>query len=201
MVVSKSRLAANIKYQKDTYESICVRSRKENRLSDLLELASNKMEISKAQYVLNAIYSQLDRDGITISMLPKLKSIPQKEARQPKQYMVYMLTNEYVSPDDISVDEDGNESYWRQEEFASVFSTLEAAKKYAISKLSKKPYRENWHYTIFGKYYKAMNKTEAVKMFREQIKRDFDSTFFEDAMAIIKPDYEEIVRYQEDVVD
>ena len=201
MARSEAQKRADMKYHKNRYDTITFISKREDRLSELLQYASHQNNTSKTQYILQSIYSQLARDGITIGMLPESTDVPQKATKQPKQYMVYMLTNEYVFPEDIEIDEDGNTSYWRQEEYVAVFGTLESARKYALNQLARKPKPENWHYTIFGKYYSAMTKAEAVKMYRDQIKEDFDSIFFEDAMAIIKPDYEEIVEYKGDDLD
>lgn len=201
MARSEAQKRADMKSRRKIYKQITLVDRKENRLMELVDMASVKTSKSKNLYMVDAIYSQLARDGITIDMLPKSTDVPQKVTKQPKQYMVYMLTNEYVFPEDIEIDEDGNTSYWRQEEYVAVFGTLESARKYALNQLARKPKPENWHYTIFGKYYSAMTKAEAVKMYRDQIKEDFDSVFFEDAMAIIKPDYEEIVEYKGDDSD
>lgn len=70
MGTSESRLKANKKYMNKAYSEIKFRARRETRLNDLIELAAQQTKKSKAQYMLDAIQSQLANDGITIDMLP-----------------------------------------------------------------------------------------------------------------------------------
>ena len=59
-------------YNAKAYEQIKINSRKENRIGDLLDIACSKTGLSKAQYILNAIKTQLEKDGINADMLPQL---------------------------------------------------------------------------------------------------------------------------------
>lgn len=69
MAVSKAQSRASRKYNDKTYEIITCRSRKTDKLNDLLDIASEKAGISKASYIIDAIRAQLEKDGISINML------------------------------------------------------------------------------------------------------------------------------------
>lgn len=70
MGASESRLKANKKYMNKAYIEIKFRARRETRLNDLIEFAAQQTNKSKAQYMLDAIQAQLNKDGIIIDMLP-----------------------------------------------------------------------------------------------------------------------------------
>ena len=153
---SEAKLRANAKYNKKIYESIGVRSRKENRIGDLLDLASKKTNKTKSVYVIDAIQSQLARDGITIDMLPDASQpvTPVVEVKQPKQYLVYMITSWMVNEEDF-------------QEYVSTFGTLGSAKTYIKNKYSKKPYPNEWFFTIYGRMIEADTKLEATNKYRQ----------------------------------
>lgn len=70
MTASKARIEANARYNAKTYEQIKIQIRKELRMQELLEIACTQTGKSKAQYITEAIQTQLDRDGITPDVLP-----------------------------------------------------------------------------------------------------------------------------------
>lgn len=67
---SRAKLDANNRYVNKTYEIITARSRKSDRLNDLIDIAANNANTSKAAYILDSIRDHLNRDGITPDMLP-----------------------------------------------------------------------------------------------------------------------------------
>ena len=71
MQSNNARIRANAKYNAKAYEDIKIRERKEKRLQALLDIACAKTGKSKNQYLLDAVYAQLDHDGITPDMLPE----------------------------------------------------------------------------------------------------------------------------------
>lgn len=77
-MASKARIEANQRYAKKAYEQIKFSSRKENRLSELIEYAASAKHMSKAQYIAEAIAEALKRDGIGIDALPGIAEEPQK---------------------------------------------------------------------------------------------------------------------------
>ena len=66
MPLSKAKLAANNKYLAKTYESIAVRSPKDQRLGDRLRIAATRNGINKREYILNALKDRLEADGVTV---------------------------------------------------------------------------------------------------------------------------------------
>lgn len=164
MGMTEARRKANDKYNQKAYESICFRSRKENRLGELLDLAVEKTGSSKAIYIESAIQSQLARDGITIDMLPADAKYtpPEPEPKQPKRYMIYMITERYIN--DRMTDN----------KYIACFPTLKAAEKYARNKLDKKIYPADWTYTIWGRYIEADKQVDAWNTLKDLIKKEVD---------------------------
>lgn len=68
--VSDARMRANARYNLKAYEQIAVRSRRADRLNDLIDLAADRRGISKASYIIGAIRTQLEADAVTLSDLP-----------------------------------------------------------------------------------------------------------------------------------
>ena len=156
MGVTEARKRANAKYQKKAYDTISFISRRENKLRELLDIASKKVGASKTQYIIDAIQSQLARDGITIDMLPDASQpvTPVVEVKQPKQYLVYMITSWMVNEEDF-------------QEYVSTFGTIGSAKTYIKNKYSKKPYPNEWFFTIYGRMIEADTKLEATNKYRQ----------------------------------
>ena len=72
MAISEAKKRADAKWAKKTYDQIKFNSRKEKRLSELIDLASTQVGKSRAQYIEAAIYKQLSADHISINDLPPL---------------------------------------------------------------------------------------------------------------------------------
>ena len=64
-----ARIKANNRYNAKTYDQLRCNYRKEERLNELVELAAEKHNISKAEYMLTAIRFKLESDGVTIDQL------------------------------------------------------------------------------------------------------------------------------------
>jgi len=222
---SKAKLRANAKYNAKTYEKVSFDSRKEYRLTELVNYAAALKKISKAQYIESAIQSQLAHDGITIDMLPvDSKYIPPAETKQAKQYMIYLVTEwmeddsewfelDVDDSDDIAV-EDFDFDY-RHEDYVSIFQTLKAAKDYIRNKFKRKAHPEKWGYTIYGRVFEANTKRDAYDMYREmaqealeKVEKSLIDAEADDGGAILdfvrllkdeqEPDYVEDVKYEED---
>ena len=61
------------RYHKKAYNQLALRYRKEDPVLDMLDVASEKLEVTKAQYVKNSLMAQFERDGITEEMIPEEK--------------------------------------------------------------------------------------------------------------------------------
>lgn len=205
--ITKRQYETNKKYNDKTYEQLGFRSRKAERLDELIALGAEKTGQTKSMYMKSAIQSQLTRDGITIDMLPvNSKYIPPApEPKQPKRYMIYMVTTWDATPEEYEEVLAGNGFVF--EEYVSVFQTLAMAKKYIANKYAKKPYPEQWYFTIYGREIEAENKLEAANKYRQMTKdaiaeenRGLDSEEGTEEFTVLlnkyrKPDYVEIVKY------
>ena len=69
---SKAKLDANNRYVLKTYETVSTRAKRTDRVNDLVEIAAGRAGQSKAAYILDAIRTRLDADGITPDMLPPM---------------------------------------------------------------------------------------------------------------------------------
>lgn len=65
---------ATAKYQREKMESISIRVRKAERLYDRIKQGAVKRGIPTAQYIKQAITSNLDADGITLDSLPPIQA-------------------------------------------------------------------------------------------------------------------------------
>lgn len=65
MPLSKAKLEANNRYLAKNYESIAIRSPKDQRLGERLRIAANRKGINKREYILNALTDRLEADGVT----------------------------------------------------------------------------------------------------------------------------------------
>jgi len=70
VATTEAQARANAKYRAKTFEYIQVRSRKTERMGELLTLAAAVSGKSKAQYILDAIKTQLAADKISVDDLP-----------------------------------------------------------------------------------------------------------------------------------
>ena len=153
---TEAQKRADTKSRKKIYDQITMVDRKEKNLKELLEVASKKTGFSKNEYMVKAVYAQLARDGITIDMLPDDSQpvTPVVEVKQPKQYLVYMITSWMVDEEDF-------------QEYVSTFGTIGSAKTYIKNKYSKKPYPNEWFFTIYGRMIEADTKLEATNKYRQ----------------------------------
>ena len=164
---SEAQKRADLKSRKKIYDQITMVDRKENRLKELLEVASTKTGLSKNEYMVKSVYTQLTNDGITIDMLPSDGKYvaPQPEPKEPKRYMIYMITECYAIFDEMDLS---------GEKYIATFPTLNAAEKYARNKFDKKAYPIDWRYTIWGRYIEGNNKLEACNTLKAIIRKELE---------------------------
>ena len=58
------------RYVKKAYDRILIKVRKEKQYPIILDIAATKHGISRTQYIITAIDTQLQKDGITAESLP-----------------------------------------------------------------------------------------------------------------------------------
>lgn len=161
---SEAKKRADEKYRKQYLDYITIRTRKDDRTRELINMASEKLGVSSNVYIIDAINHRLSSDGITIDMLPPTeKFVPKLEPKQPRQYIIYMITEQYNHIDD-------------EETYIATFPTLNMAEKYAKNKFEKKAHPNDWLYNIYGRSVKGDNKLDACNklkaMIREELKYD-----------------------------
>ena len=66
MPLSEAQLRANSKHLSEHYESIAVRSRKDDRIGERLEIAARRRNTTKRDYILTVLREALERDGVTV---------------------------------------------------------------------------------------------------------------------------------------
>ena len=192
---TEAQKRAQKKWRSKVYNTICLIIKKETRLKELLVLAAAKSNKTNNQYVIDALYAQLARDGITLDMLNDYNP-PAPEPKQPKRNLCYLILSQYYDPDD-------GPEYNPWYEYVTVTGTLEAARKYIHTTLHKKAYPDRWKYTIQGRYIEAFTKLDAVNKYKEMTKEaakgeveDFDFDFIplddEDEIIIDGPILDEI---------
>lgn len=164
--ITKRQYETNKKYNDKTYEQLGFRSRKAERLDELITLGAEKTGQTKSMYMKSAIQSQLTRDGITIDMLPVNSKYvpPTPEPKQPKRYMIYMITERFFLDDPDF-----------PEKYIAIFPTLKAAEKYARNKLERKPYPADWTYTISGRYIEGENQRNAWDKLKVIVKNELET--------------------------
>ena len=164
--ITKKQYETNKKYNDKTYEQLGFRSRKDERLDELITLGAEKTGQTKSMYMKGAIQSQLTRDGITIDMLPAdSKYTPlAPEPKQPRRYMIYIITERWTIDDEDAPDK-----------YIAIFPTLKAAEKYARNKLERKPYPADWTYTIYGRYMEGENQRDAWDKLKVMVKNELET--------------------------
>lgn len=167
VALTKKQYESNKRFNDKTYEQLGFRSRRDERLDELIALGAEKTQQTKSMYMKNAIQAQLARDGISIDMLPvdAKYTPPEPESQQPKRYMVYMITEQYEYNNDPAL----------QNKYIACFPTLKAAEKYAKGKLDKKAYPADWVYTIYGRNVEGNNKTEAWNTLKALIWKEVEN--------------------------
>ena len=207
--MGRNKSSTVVKYQKEHYNTLSLRFKKEDDVLLLLDYASKTLGITKGDYVRDALMTQFRHDGITIDMLPADSKYtpPVPESKQPKRYMIYMVTTWDATPEEYEEVLAGNGFVF--EEYVSVFQTLAMAKKYIANKYTKKPYPEQWYFTIYGREIEAENKLEAANKYRQMTKdaiaeeneglysEEGTEDFTELLNKYRKPDYMEIVKYDD----
>ena len=68
--VAKSK--ADARFDTKTYEQIAIKSRREDRLRDLIAVAASRYGVSSGEYIRSAIWARLQADGIERSTLDDL---------------------------------------------------------------------------------------------------------------------------------
>ena len=164
--VGRNKSSTVVKYQKEHYNTLSLRFKKEDEVLRLLDYASKTLGITKGDYVRDALIEQFKRDRITIDMLPPdTKYIPPTpEPKGPKKYMIYMITEQYEFDDDPAL----------RNKYIACLQTLKAAEKYVKDKLAKKVYPADWSYTIWGRNVEGSNKTEAWDTLKNLIRKEVD---------------------------
>lgn len=66
---SQARIDANRRFNDKTYERVSFSARKDEHINALVTIAAQKANMSKAEYMLNAIKRQLENDRISINDL------------------------------------------------------------------------------------------------------------------------------------
>lgn len=204
---SEAQKRADKKSAKKIYNMLTVHVRKDSLLKELIDMASKILNISKNDYMVTAIQQKLQSDGITPDLLNQPYTPPAPESKQPKRYMIYMVTTWDATPKKYEEVLAGNGFVF--EEYVSVFQTLAMAKKYIADKYAKKPYPEQWYFTIYGREIEAENKLEAANKYRQMTKdaiaeenNGLDSEEGTEEFTVLlnkyrKPDYVEIVKYDD----
>ena len=64
MAMSKAKLEANNRYLASTYEQIAIRVHKDERIKDRVKIAATRQGITPRKYILTAIKTALDADGV-----------------------------------------------------------------------------------------------------------------------------------------
>lgn len=167
MSLSEAKIRANNKYNQVHIDRIGISVHKKNRLKELVSLAAKKTNQSKNSYMLNAIYTQLAHDGISIASLKDPdKQVVKKEPKQPKAYACFLVTSEMLpwKEDELSTGED----------YEGLFPTLEAARKHSKILLNKQAYPKGWICRIYGKEVDGINKASAFKAFKTMVRESLD---------------------------
>lgn len=164
--VGRNKSSTVVKYQKDHYNTLSIRFKKEDDVLPMLDYASRTLGITKGDYVRDALMNQFKRDGITIDMLPADSKYtpPAPEPKQPRRYMIYIITERWAIDDDDAPDK-----------YIAMFPTLKAAEKYARNKLERKPYPADWTYTISGRYMEGDNQRDAWDKLKGLVKKELET--------------------------
>lgn len=158
----KNQLETQHRYEKANYDQIALRFRKIDKIVPLLNIATKITGRTKNEYVKQALLTQFKTDGITIDQLPASPATPQPEPKQPKRYVIYMITENWLQRNSTV------------ESFVTSFATLNMARKYVQDKFNKKAYPKDWLYAIRGRYIEADNKANALFKMRGIIKEALD---------------------------
>ena len=207
---SEAQKRADDNYRKKHLDYLTVRTKKEDRIRELINYASRIKHMSSNVYIIKSIQSQLKSDGITIDILSEpIKQ--QEEPKQPKQYMIYLITSWTASPEEYKQKALGKLP--SLEDYVTTMQTLANAKTYISKKYPKKAHPEDWYFTIYGRYFEASNKLEANEKHKQLIEAammeqdksmknddpdEWGWVLWLDALnEMHKPDYVEVVKYED----
>ena len=161
---TEAQKRADKKSAKKIYNMMTVHIRKDSLLKELIDIASKKLNISKNDYMVTAIQQKLHSDGITPDLLNQHYTPPTPEPKQPKHYMIYMITERFFLDDPDS-----------PEKYIAIFPTLKAAEKYVNGKLDRKAYPADWTYTISGRYMEGDNQRDAWDKLKVIAKKELET--------------------------
>lgn len=214
---TEAQKRADKKSRKKIYCTIAAQSKRKDMLLEQIVYAAEQKGVSKNQYILGAIKSQLQKDGITPEVIGDYPLPEIIEETHPKECMCYLLVSIYAEPDKWKISSNPY-AYWFDTSYVTVTPTLEAARRYAQNKFSKKAYPDHYHYIIYGRYIEEYSKLKAVQKYKriayeaienEKKEMDYFSTLSEETTYHIKsflefmddfkkPDYVEIINYDLD---
>ena len=69
MPLTPKKLAANNRYLAARYEIVSIKTKRTDRMNDLLDLAARRAGTSKREYIISALLARLEVDGININAL------------------------------------------------------------------------------------------------------------------------------------
>lgn len=72
MTKSIAKSKADARFDARTYEQIAIKSRREDRLRDLIAVAAGRMGVSSGEYIRRAIWARLKADGIDAAALDEM---------------------------------------------------------------------------------------------------------------------------------
>ena len=164
--VGRNKSSTVVKYQKDHYNTLSLRFKKEDEVLRLLDYASKTLGITKGDYVREALMKQFKHDGLSIDMLPTNSKYtpPAPEPKQPRRYMIYTITERWAIDDDDAPDK-----------YVAIFPTLKAAEKYARNKFERKAYPADWTYIIYGRYMEGDNQRDAWDKLKVLVKNELET--------------------------
>lgn len=161
---TEAQKRADKKSAKKIYTMLTVHTRKDSLLKELIDMASVKLGVSKNDYMVTAIQQKLQSDGITSDLLDQPCIPPAPEPKQPRRYMIYIITERFSLDDDDA-----------PEKYIAMFPTLKAAEKYAKAKFERKPYPADWTYTIYGRYMEGDNQRDAWDKLKVIVKNELEA--------------------------
>ena len=69
MPLTPKKLATNNRYLAARYEIVSIKTKRTDRMNDLLDLAAKRTGKSKREYIISALTARLEADGISIDDL------------------------------------------------------------------------------------------------------------------------------------
>ena len=69
MPLTPKKLATNNRYLAARYEIVSIKTKRTDRINDLLDLAATRAGTSKRGYIISALLAKLEADGVSIKDL------------------------------------------------------------------------------------------------------------------------------------